>query len=156
MLDNTSTSKYNEGMKTDNTISIIGKIKDAANHIIVKELEARGYLGLAPSHGDILSLLIIKGEMTKTEIAQSINRERSTVTTLIKKLEKLEYIESRVNEEDARSIIVSLTEKGHQMKVDFIEISELLYQRQFKGMTKKQIETFRQGLLKVHQNFLDK
>lgn len=140
-------------MKADNTISIIGKIKDAANQLIVKELVKRGHEGLAPSHGEILSLLLFKGELTKTEIATSINRERSTVTTLIKKLEALDYIKSRVNEADARSTIVSLTEKGQLMKTDFIEISEMLYERQFKGMTKGQIESFRRGLLKMHENF---
>ncbi len=143
-------------MKADNTITIIGKIKDAANQLIVKELEERGHMGLAPSHGDILSLLIMKGESTKTDIANSINRERSTVTTLIKKLEKLGYINSRVNEADARSTIVSLTEKGQLMKEDFIDISEMLYKRQYAGMTKKQIDDFRKGLLMMHQNFMDK
>lgn len=140
-------------MKADNTISIIGKIKDAANQLIVRELVKRGHEGLAPSHGEILSLLLFKGELTKTEIAASINRERSTVTTLIKKLEALGYIKSRVNETDARSTIVSLTEKGQLMKTDFIEISEMLYERQYKGMTKGQIESFRRGLLKMHENF---
>jgi len=143
-------------MKADNTITIIGKIKDAANQLIVKELEKRGHIGLAPSHGDILSLLIMKGESTKTDIANSINRERSTVTTLIKKLEKLGYISSRINEADARSTIVSLTEKGQVMKKDFIDISETLYKRQYAGMTKKQIDDFRKGLLMMHQNFMDK
>jgi len=140
-------------MKADNTVSIIGKIKDAANQLIVRELVKRGHEGLAPSHGEILSLLLFKGELTKTEIAASINRERSTVTTLIKKLEALDYIKSRVNEADARSTIVSLTEKGQLMKKDFIEISEILYERQYKGMTKGQIESFRRGLLKMHENF---
>lgn len=39
------------------------------------------------------------------------------------------------------------------MKTDFIEISETLYERQYKGMAKGQIESFRRGLLKIHENF---
>lgn len=141
-------------MRVDNTVSLIGKIKEAANHVIVKELEARGHFGLAPSHGEIIYLLIFKGEMTKTDIALSIHRERSTVTTLIKKLESLGYISSRVNKDDARSTLVSLTEKGKEMETAFIEISELLYDTQYKGMTKKEIELFRECLIKMNSNFM--
>jgi len=142
-------------MKVDNTISMIGKIKDGANVIIVRELEARGHAGLAPSHGEILMILLFQGEKTKTDIANAIGRERSTVTTLLQKLDRLGYIESRINQEDARSTIVSLTEKGLGMKKDFIEISELIYDRQYRGMTKKQIESLRVCLTKMQKNFKD-
>lgn len=141
-------------MRADNTVSMIGKIKEAANHIIVRELEVRGHHGLAPSHGEIIYLLILRGEMTKTDIAHSINRERSTVTTLIKKLEILGYISSRPNKEDARSTLVSLTEQGKAMEKDFVDISELLYDTQYKGMTKKQVEIFRECLTKMNTNFM--
>jgi DNA-binding MarR family transcriptional regulator len=140
-------------MKADNTISVIGKIKDGANNIIVRELEARGHAGLAPSHGEILMILLFQGEKTKTDIASAIGRERSTVTTLLQKLNRLGYIDSRVNEEDARSTIVFLTEKGQAMKTDFVEISEKIYERQYRGMTKKQIDSLRMCLLKMQKNF---
>lgn len=147
-------SKYNFGMRVDNTISRISKIKYVSNNLIVKELEKRGHSGLAPSHGDILSALIFHGEMTKTEISNKINKERSTVTTLIKKLEKEGYLSSRINEEDSRSAIVYLTPKGKIMKKDFIEISEMLYEIQYSGMSEEQIESFKKGLELVYKNFV--
>jgi DNA-binding MarR family transcriptional regulator len=58
-----------------------------------------GYEEIAPSHGDLISVLMFRGEMTKTELANVINRDRSTVTVLIKKLEKLGIIAtSEVND----------------------------------------------------------
>ena len=140
-------------MKVDNTISRISQIRDLANHVIVKELEKRGHVGLVPSHGNILSALLFQGEMTKTEISNTIKKERSTVTTLLKKLEKLGYIVSRVNEEDGRSAIVSLSEKGILMKDDFIEISEKLYDIQYQHMDEEQVKLFKEGLEQVYQNF---
>ncbi|MBI9010821.1 MAG: MarR family transcriptional regulator [Clostridiales bacterium] len=140
-------------MKTDNTISRISRIRDLANQVIVKELELRGHVGLVPSHGNILSALLYHGEMTKTEISSGIKKERSTVTTLLKKLENLGYIVSRVNEEDARSTIVSLSEKGILMKDDFIEISEKIYDIQYQHMDEEQVKCFKEGLEQVYQNF---
>jgi len=140
-------------MRVDNTISRVSQIRDLANQVIIKELELRGHMGLVPSHGNILSALLFHGEMTKTEVSKIIKKERSTVTTLLKKLENLGYIVSRVNEEDARSTIVSLSEKGILMKDDFIEISEKLYDIQYQYMDEEQIKFFKEGLEQVFQNF---
>lgn len=145
--------KYNSVMKADNTVARVARIHEMANQVIVTELAKRGHEGLAPSHGDVLGLLLFKGEMTKTDIASQVHRERSTTTTLLKKLERLGYIKTRVNDNDARSALVSLTDKGLNMKQDFIEISEKLYEIQYKDMSLSQIDAFRQGIEQMYKNF---
>ena len=140
-------------MKADNTISKISRIKEYTNKLIVEELIRRGYNGLAPSHGDIIAALLKKGELTKTEISNSICRDRSTVTVLVRKLNQLGYLSTRTSEEDSRYSMVFLTEKGKELKKDFIEISEKLYSIQYIGMTEEQIKNFKDGLEMVYQNF---
>lgn len=140
-------------MRADNTVSKISRVRDLANQVIIKELEKRGHMGLATSHGDILSVLLHNGDMTKTEISNRIGRERSTVTTLLKKLEHLGYVSFRVNEDDARSTIVSLSERAILMKNDFIEISEKLYDIQYQHLDEEQVKCFKVGLEQVYQNF---
>jgi DNA-binding MarR family transcriptional regulator len=140
-------------MKIDGTVSRISRIRDYANRIIIRELKEMGYTEIAPSHGDIISVLIHRGEMTKTELANAINRDRSTVTVLLKKLEKLDFIATRVNEADSRSAIVYLTEKGIGMKKAFIEISEKLYEIQYKNMNEDQINALKSGLEQLYRNF---
>ena len=58
-----------------------------------------------------------------SEIAKEIKKEKSTVTTLVGKLEKFGYISLKKSDEDSRSTIVSLTEKGNQLVPMFSEIS---------------------------------
>lgn len=137
----------------DNTIKLISRIRDKANEFIVSELEARGHHGLAPSHGDILSVLFKLGEQTMTEISLKIGKERSTVTTLIDKLIKLGYVTTKKYEEDNRLTIVSLTNKGKELEPDFIEISEKLYNKQYNNMTEEEKNIFRILLDKMHKNF---
>ena len=137
----------------DNTISIVSKIKTLSDSIIVQELERRGHVGLAPSHGDLLANLVSAGELTKTEIADRIKKEKNTVTSLVKKLQILGYLNTRVNEKDARSTIVFLTPKGMMMKEDFIEISEKLYGIQYEQLDDKQIEVFKSVLKIIYENF---
>ena len=88
-LDITWTSKYNEFMRYDNTINLISRIREVSNIFIVSELEKMGMKGIAPSHGGIIAILIEHRELTMTEIAEKINKDRSTVTTLVKKLNKI-------------------------------------------------------------------
>lgn len=140
-------------MRTDNTISLISSIREHANKYIVTELERRGHKGLAPSHGNILSVLLFKGEMTKKQISKAIDKDRSTVTVLLRKLEQLGYITSRVNEADSRSSIVSVTNKGQVMKSDFIAISEGLYHIQYKDMNENQIQVLKAMLKQMEINF---
>ena len=45
-------------------------------------------------------------------IAQAINRDKSTVTVLVNKLERLKYIEKRKDATDSRVTLIRLTPKG--------------------------------------------
>ncbi|MTI67155.1 MAG: MarR family transcriptional regulator [Firmicutes bacterium] len=140
-------------MNLDNTIHLIGRIREEANKLIKKELKELGIDNLAPSHGDILSALFNYEELTKTEIAEKIHRDRSTVTTLVNKLLKLRLVDSKENPEDRRSNKIYLTKKGKELKTGFTKISEKLYKIQYKDITEEEREVFRKVLKKMYKNF---
>lgn len=140
-------------MKIDNSIFLIGRIRENVNNFIVKELEELGIKGVVPSHGDILVSLFKQEEMTMTEIANKIHRDRSTVTTLVNKLMKLGYIKSKKNPEDSRSSIIYLTTKGKALEKDFKEISDKIFQKEYKGIDESEKEIFYRVLNKIHENF---
>ncbi|MFC2095612.1 MarR family transcriptional regulator, partial [Candidatus Bipolaricaulota bacterium] len=75
-------------MHPDAIISIIGTIRERAYRFLRMELESHGMQGLAPSHGSILSQLFSGEMLTMSDLAQRIDRDRSTITTLIGKLEE--------------------------------------------------------------------
>ena len=63
----------------------IGKIRDKANSFLTKELMIRQLKGIAPSHGDIMGALFTNGDLPMKKLAEIINRDKSTVTALVKK-----------------------------------------------------------------------
>ncbi len=140
-------------MKYDNTINLISRIRELSGSVIVSELEKAGIKGVVPSHGDIIVALIKHRELTMTEIAEGINKDRSTVTTLVKKLNKLGFTDTKKNELDQRSSLVFLTPKGRELEKGFEEISEKLYSIQYEGITDEEREVFRRVLIKMHENF---
>jgi len=140
-------------MKTDKTIYLIGRIREKANELILKELDQIGFKDIAPSHGDILSTLFKYGECTMTDIANSIHRDRSTVTTLVNKLTRLGYVSSRKDINDNRSTIIFLTEKGKELEPSFKAISQKLYEIVYKDISDNEKEVFKKILEKIYNNF---
>jgi DNA-binding MarR family transcriptional regulator len=140
-------------MKTDNTINLIGRIREKSNKYLLKEMEKLGLENIALSHADILAALFKYEEATMTEIADTIHRERSTVTTLVSKLIKLGYISSKKDSNDSRSSIIYLTEKGQGLKKGFEEISQKLFEREYEGISDEERMIFQRVLKKIYDNF---
>lgn len=140
-------------MNTDNTISLISKIREKADRFLVKELDELGIKNVAPSHGDILSVLFTCKEATMTELAHAIHKDRSTVTALVNKLIGYGYIASRKDPNDNRSSIIYLTEKGEGLEENFKQISNKLYMTEYEGITDEEKLIFRNILQKIYKNF---
>ena len=146
-------SKYNVFVKHDNTLTLIARIKENADSYIIQEMNKLGMEGVVTSHGAILFALFRSAELTMTEIAERIHRDRATVTALIKKLIKHGYVGTKTNDEDKRSSLVFLTEKGKDLERGFFKISEKVYSIQYAGITDEERVIFRQVLQQMNDNF---
>ncbi len=67
-------------------------------------------------------------------IADVVGREKSTITTLVDKLIKLDYVEKKRDEDDHRSFRISLTDKGRKLSSTLNEISDNLITKVYKDM----------------------
>lgn len=87
-------SNYNWCMNTC-IIALVSRIRENANHLILKELQAAGFGELAPSHGDILMALYDSNELSMQNIAKKIHRTKATTTVLIDKLEVAGFVKRK-------------------------------------------------------------
>lgn len=143
---------------TNSIISIIANIHNNANKLIVDELKKNNLDGLAPSHGDILILLYQNEDgVPMNKITSSINKDKSTVTALVNKLEKMELLEKFRNETDSRSTMVKLTQKGLDTKPIVIdEISTKLLEKTYRNFSNEEKEIVCNLLEKIKDNFIKK
>jgi MarR family transcriptional regulator, organic hydroperoxide resistance regulator len=139
-------------MQTDHIIALISKIRTRANKIIIRELHDRNMEGLSPSHGDILFFLFGKGSASMTELAGKIDRDKSTVTALVKKLIAHGYVTTAPDTQDSRVTVVSLTEKGWETKPDFDAISKVLLDRTWGSCSAREKEVMVLGLENILRN----
>ena len=140
-------------MQTRSVISLIASIRSKADRFLVKEMKRHGMEGLVPSHGDILSLLLRKETLSMKDIAGVIERDKSTVTTLVDKLIDLGYVEKKKDPEDNRVTLISLTARGKALRKDFYQISERLIGTAYKGIPLKEQEALISTLEKISRNF---
>jgi DNA-binding MarR family transcriptional regulator len=139
-------------METNHIVSLISKIRSKASKIIIGELHARNIKGLSPSHGDILFCLFQSGSASMMELAKKIDRDKSTLTALVKKLVAMGYIETVKDKKDSRVTLVTLTKKGRQLKPDFEEISKILLERTYGNCSSREKEVIVVGLEKLLRN----
>lgn len=79
------------------------------------ELEKMGYPDLVLSHCELITYLRRKGPRTSIEVAAAIRRDKSTVTTLVRKLEQKNLIFAQPNPSDGRSRILKLSPEGRKL-----------------------------------------
>ncbi|CZE46333.1 MarR family winged helix-turn-helix transcriptional regulator [Campylobacter geochelonis] len=113
-------------MKNRAIIAYCARIREKANKLIINSLKASGYNDIAPSHGDILNLLFSGQSYPMAKVAQKIYRSKSTVTTLVEKLEANGYISRFKSEDDARVVMIKITQKGLELKPIFAKINDEL------------------------------
>ena len=120
-------------MNPSGIIARLGTIRERAYRFLRGELESHGMSGLAPSHGSILYQLFGTDTLTMSELADRIDRDRSTVTTLVGKLEEHEYVTRTRDEKDGRVMHVQLTTVGRKLETAFHEISDRMLTRTYQG-----------------------
>ena len=128
-------------MNTQGIIGQFARIREAANLLIEKELKTRCIEGIVPAHGPALVFLFQQTKPVPIKaVVDSIRRVKSTVTVMINTLEKYGYIRKSPCETDSRVTHVELTLKGRKLQKDFDEISDILIDKVYGNMNKKNRE----------------
>ncbi len=63
------------------------------------------------------------------KMGQKLHLDSGTLTPVLKKLEKLQFINKFRDKEDDRNVILELTEKGSALKDEILEVPEAIYCR---------------------------
>lgn len=138
---------------TDLIICLISRIREKANRYLAAQLAARGMGGLKPIHGDVLWALFRTGQPTMKELAEMVDRKKSTVTTLVDKLVQLGYAGKTRDETDSRVFRISLTREGRALKDNLVEISDGLISTVYKDMPMAERHQLVKSLNTINKNW---
>lgn len=140
-------------MDVNSSISLLSNIHTITADFLTERLKKCGYPDFASSHGNILFQLSVNEKMTMGDLAEKINRDKSTTTVLVRKLESEGLITGESDPADKRSRIIFLTEKGKQFNKTARELSNELLGTFYKGFSEEEKEEFVKYLLRIKDNF---
>ena len=140
-------------MDVYSSISLLSHIHSITADFLTQKLSERGFPEFASSHGNILFQLSVNEKMTMGELAERINRDKSTTTVLVRKLEAEGFLTGTPDPSDKRSRIIFLTPKGKQFNKTAKALSEELLSTFYKGFSEQEKEDFFHSLLKIQENF---
>ena len=80
-------------------------------------------INVLPGQSKILQCLDEYGPLTPKEIGKLCIVDKSTTTSLLNKMEKMNYIEKKTQNQDKRSIQIRLTKRGYEKALQVEKIS---------------------------------
>lgn len=140
-------------MNINNSISLVSHIHSITADFLTEKLKKEGFHDFASSHGNILFQLSIHEKMTMGELSLKINRDKSTTTVLVRKLENDGLITTYPDVNDKRSRFIHLTEKGKQFNQITSVISKELLETFYKNFTEDEKNQFVDFLNRIEKNF---
>lgn len=109
--------------------------------------------GLTISQTRVMQIIHEKGgEVTQKEIEKHLQVSHPTVVGIVSRLEKNGYLSCRVDEEDRRNKIVSVTDKAKQIESMMHDGQGNVEKKLLKGLSKKEISELRRMLGILHDN----
>ena len=136
-----------------NSINLLSHIHSQSADFLQEKLALAGFENFASSHGNILFQLSRVESLKMNELSRLINRDKSTTTVLIRKLEQEGYVKTVASTEDKRIKIVSLTQKGRLYNKVTGDISSELLDRFYHGFTEEEKQELTRLLTKIAANF---
>ncbi|MCQ2576600.1 MAG: MarR family transcriptional regulator [Treponema sp.] len=137
----------------NSSISKISSIHTKTAEFLESKLKEKGLPDFASSHGNILFQLSKAESMNMKELADKINRDKSTTTVLIRKLEAEGLVQECTDPKDKRNKLLSLTEKGLEYNKTTAEISKELIETFYKDFSEEEKIQFTKFLEKIQKNF---
>ena len=139
--------------QSDTSIAKVSQIHSLTAEFLKKQLSAQGFDDFVSSHGYILYQLSLKPQLTMKELSGKINRDKSTTTVLVRKLEGAGLVKISIDENDKRNKLLSLTQKGEEYNQMTKLLSQELMARFYKGFSQQEKKEFCSFLDRIKENF---
>ncbi len=134
---------------------LIGQINKLINRRINELLKEEKVNEFNGAQGTIIFVLTEEGPMPIKDIGKATGLAKTSLTSMLDRMEKQGLIKKRENENDRRSTIIDLTERSRGYKEVIEKVSQEVNREFYKKIKAKDIERFEATLQKVLDNLKD-
>lgn len=134
--------------------NIIYQIAEAAKsaHKSVSEVFVRNKFDVTVEQFGILALLWYKDGINQQDIANGLNRDKTTIARVVENMVKHKLVLKITDQMDRRNNLISLTKKGKSLQKQMVESSGQVYIKAVKDIPNKDIDKCLEVLVKIQSN----
>ncbi|MFX1274498.1 MAG: MarR family winged helix-turn-helix transcriptional regulator [Promethearchaeota archaeon] len=130
---------------------LVAKIHQLAGRIFTKMLKEY-QIEINPAQGRIMFVLWQNDEISFKELAKRSSLSKSTLTSMLDRLEKMGYVNRIRSKTDRRKILIKLTEKDKNLHGKYVKISQEMNGIYYKGFKDNEIDDFENYLFRIFNN----
>ncbi len=97
-----------------------------------------------------------KDEIPITELARKTLLSKSTLTSMLDRLEEAGLIIRVPSKKDRRTILIKRTEKDKRLEKTYVQVSDEMTSLFYKGFTSGEIDTFEEYLKRILANLTNR
>jgi DNA-binding MarR family transcriptional regulator len=131
---------------------LIALIHHLSDRIFANIMKKSGIDEINPAQGRILFVLWNKDEIPISELARRTQLSKSTLTSMLDRLEKADYVIRVPSRKDRRIILVKRTEKDKSLENKYIQVSNEMTNLFYDGFTSEEIDDFENYLKRILDN----
>lgn len=131
---------------------LIGKIKQIQGRVFSRMLCAHGISEFNGAQGRILFVLWEEDGIPISTLAERTGLAKTTLTSMLDRLERLGHVERADDPEDRRSVRVRLTERARGLREQYEAVSAEMNELFYRGFSRGEIRRFEKNLERILEN----
>ena len=133
---------------------LMAKIRQVGGRIAERILREYN-IEITSAQGRIMFALWQQDRISINELAKKTQLKKSTLTSMLDRLEKMGYIKRQRSRKDRRKILIRRTEKDKALESKYVEVSQQMTKLYYNGFSKNEIDRFENDLTRILNNLTD-
>jgi len=134
---------------------LISKIKQISGRIFNRKLKEYEINDLNTAQGRIIFSLWQNDNVPISQLARQTSLGKTTLTSMLDRLEQSGYIIRKVDESDRRRTLIALSDKVNSIEGRHEAVSREMTSLFYRGLSEKQIDDFESTLRRILANLVD-
>lgn len=133
---------------------LIAKIHQISGRIFAKKLRKYNISDINPAQGRIMFALWKKDGVSIVELGKETGLSKSTLTSMLDRLEQAGFIRRVPSKKDRREILIQLADKDKLLQNKYVDVSQDMTKIFYNNFTEQEINDFENYLAKLLDNLI--
>jgi DNA-binding MarR family transcriptional regulator len=131
---------------------LIARVHYLADRLFARKLKEYGIKDLNPAQGRIMFVLWRSNDISMQELARQTSLGKSTLTSMLDRLEAAGHLNRRADSRDRRSLLVSAREMTTEEQQLYAAVSREMTGKFYDGLSEAEIDQFERTLAHILNN----